>query len=181
MMLRCWVYSISEGRVINPNYVVNTDNLPIQGLDPDVKVYGEYFTNSSLPYDSRTQTEVLTETMVDDPHPVYGTNLLTYQRTYSYDIKQQAELFLSVDNAEENANNQLPALASKRQRYMKILHKKVKEITLTQEEEDFLDLNDQVADAMEQNADNAEQIKEFIVANPTQIPDLDSGWTTSIE
>lgn len=183
MILQCVTYSISQGAIINPNYYINTDNLPITGLDPDYKVYGYYIPYAEPEYDSRGWTLIITKTMIDSPHPIYGSNLLTYEVTYSLQRKSDEELYLAVDNAETNANEQLlPAIAStsKRQRSIKLLHKKSNGFTLTQDETDFLDLMDEYADAMDDNADNADSMKDYIEANPTLVPDFDAGWTTSL-
>jgi hypothetical protein len=188
MKLKCVVYSISEGKIINYNYEILTENLPIQGLDPDLKVYGFYYTNTEPPYDSRTQTLNIIQNMVESPHPVYGTadpNLLTYQVTYDLERKTDEELYFQVGLMEAWANNELlPAeqgRLGKQQRNQKILHKKIKGLSLEQWEEDLIEEMDTISDAMDQNSDNADQIKDYIDANPTLIPDLDSGWITSIE
>lgn len=184
MLLRCAIFSISLNAVINYDYYVQTDNLPIVGLDPDLKVYGEYFTNSPLPFDSRGQREIITKSLIDNPHPTYPS-LLTWQVTYSVEKLSDELLQQSVDNMEVLANDQLAPnskYGSKRQRYNKIQRKEVKGITLTQDEEDYLDMMDAFADAMEDNADNADNMYDFIELHTgdNEIPDFDSGWTTSI-
>lgn len=183
MLLKCVVFSISEDRIINYNYIVETDNLPIQGLDPDLKVYGEHYTNSEPPYDSRVQTLDILKSMVDNPHPTYP-DLLTYQVTYDLSRKTNAELNDAVDAMEAYVNNILlpedKGRVGKQQRYLKILNKRAQGIPLNTVEETLSLSMDTVADAMNDNADNADQIKDFIENNPTAIPDLDSGWTETI-
>lgn len=183
MILQCVVYSISEDRIVNYNYGVETDNLPISGLDPDLKVYGTYYTNSIPPYDSRTQTLIITKLTIDNPHPTYP-DLLTYQITYSLQRKTDEELYSQVDAMEAYVNSLLfpetDSRLGKQQRYFKILNKKVQGIPTTTDEDNLSSLMDSIADAMDSNADNADLIKDYIDANPTLIPDLDSGWIISL-
>lgn len=185
--LRCVVYSISEDRIINNNYIIITENLPIQGLDPDLKVYGEYYLNQEPPYDSRSQTLNIVKTRVESSHPTYGAqdpNLLTYEINHQVIVKSQSDLYLAVDQAQQNANNLLDfnegITEAIKHRNQKILHKKIQQLPLAQWEDDLNDLMDNVADAKDENSDNADLIKDFIQNNPNQIPDLDSGWKTSL-
>jgi len=182
MLLQCVVYSISQGIIIDHNYIFETDNLPIQGLDPDLRVYGYYTEFPEPPYDSRGFTLVTTKTMIDSAHPVYP-DLLTYSITYSTDRKSDELLQIAVDNEEQNANELLlPAIqsCSKRQRALKLLNKRAKGFSLSDEEDEYLDAMDDIADAMDDNADNANQMYDYIEANPILVPDFDEGWTTSI-
>lgn len=184
MILQCVTYKISLGAIVNHAYYIETDNLPIQGLDPDYKVYGYYIPYPEPQYDPRGWTLIITKTMIDSPHPIYGTNLLTYEVTYSLQRKSNELLYLAVDNAETNANEQLlPSISStsKRQRSIKLLHKKSKGIELEQDEDEFLDLMDEYADAMDDNADNADTMKDYIESHPNDVPDFDAGWTITIE
>lgn len=181
--LRCRVWSISLNDFVNQNFIVNTDNLPIQGLDPDLKVYGDYEPYGEPPFDSRGYKLVTTEERQESAHPIYNNGLLTYSITHSLQRLTDAEIFTSIDNMEAWANDQLAPpinLGFKRQRYNKVLHKKVKGLTLTTEESDFLDDMDEISDVMEDNADNAQSMKDFTENNPTLVPDFDSGWTTSL-
>lgn len=182
-MLRCWVWSISQNDYVNTNYIVNTDLLPIQGLDPDLKVYGEHIPYPPMEIDSEISQLGITQQRLESPHPLYPS-LLTYQITYSEVLRPQAELLVAVDNREALANDMLAQpilLGSKRQRYNKLLHKKVKGLSITQDESDFMDSMDELADAMQDNADNAESIKEWIIDHPGETPDITTGWTTSLE
>jgi len=182
MLLQCVVYSVSQDKIINNSYYLETDNLPISGLDPDLKIYGYYTEFSEPPFDSRGWTLVITKSRVDSPHPNYPS-LLTYNITYSQLRKSNELLYLAVDNEETNANEQLlPAISSysKRQRSLKLLNKKSKGFSLTTVEDEFLDIMDTIADAMDDNADNAAQMYDYIKNNPTLVPDFDAGWTTTI-
>jgi len=182
MILRCVVYSISQAEIVNANYEIETDNLPIQGLDPDLKVYGEYKTNSPQPFDSRCMIEIIT--MVESAHPIY-TSLLTYQITYSSQLLTNPELQISIDNMESLVNQQLMSYinsASEQQIALRLHHKKIKGIGLTQAEEDFLDLMDQYGDAMDENKDRKDELYDLIEDHPEQlVAQIDLGWTTEIE
>ena len=184
MLLRCIVYSISQDEIVNANFMVETNNLPLQGLDPDLKVYGEYYTNSQQPFDSRCYKEVITMTRVESAHPVYPS-LLTYQITYSSVLLTNTELQDSINNMESLANQELMSYissASEQQITLRLHHKKIKGIGLTQEEEDFLDLMDQYGDAMDQNKDRRIELYDLIEDYPEQLVEqIDLGWTTSIE
>lgn len=182
MLLQCVVYSISQDEIVNHNYMVETDNLPITGLDPDLKVYGYYEEFTPTPIDSRGQILVITKTRIDSPHPNHP-DLLTYAVTYATQRKTDEELRLAVDNEEQNANNQLlgvSSLTAINLRRGKLLHKKSKGFSLTTEEEAFMDYYDILADAMDDNADNKDSMYDYIENNPTSIPDFDQGWTTEI-
>lgn len=183
MKLRCVVYSISQNAIVNNNYLVETDNLPIQGLDPDLKVYGEYIPYSQPPYDSRGWKLIITNTRDDSPHPTYP-DLLTYEITYTLERLTNPELYESVNNQEIYANEQLaPSITfgNKRQRYNRIIHKKLNGINPSIKEDAFLLDMDDIADAMDDNKDNADLMKDYIENNPTLVPDFDAGWTTSID
>jgi|SRR3972149_5159202 len=184
MILRCVVFSTSQNQIVNANYEVETNNLPLQGLDPDLKVYGEYKTNSPQPFDSRCMKEVITQTMVESAHPVYPS-LLTYQITYSSQLLTNPELQISIDNMESLANQQLMSYinsASEQQIALRLHHKKIKGIGLTQAEEDFLDLMDEYGDAMDENSDRKDDLYDLIEDHPEQLAaQIDLGWTTEIE
>ena len=64
--------------------MIETDNLPIQGSDPDLKYYGEYIQYPPDPFDSRGWELIVTNTRDDSPHPVYS-DLLTYDITYDFE------------------------------------------------------------------------------------------------
>lgn len=182
MLLRCVVYSISLGEVVNNNWIIETDNLPLGSLDPDLKVYGEHIPYPEPPFDSRGWELIITNSMNDDPHPVYPS-LLTYQITYALNRLSNEKLYESVDTMNIWADNQLMPNTiggSRRQRQNKLLNKKIL-APLTQDEEDYLDEMDNIADYMDSNADNADQMKDFIENNTTSVPDFDYGWIISIE
>jgi len=182
MLLRCYVWSIAANDIINNNFIVETDNLPIVGLDPDLKVYGEHIPFPEPPFDSRGWNLIIVNSRNDVPHPLYP-DLLTYATTYSLERLSNELLNLSVDNAETNANEQLaPTISygSKRQRYNGIIHRKTNGSNPTAPEDAFLLNMDDIADAMDNNADNADSMYDYIDANPTLVPDFDAGWTTTV-
>lgn len=181
--LRCRVWSISLNDFVNQNFIVNTDNLPIQGLDPDLKVYGDYEPYPEPPFDSRGYKLITTEQRQDQAHPIYNNGLLTFSITHSLQRLTDAELNESVDNMESWANNQISSptlLGFKRQRAQKALRREAKGQNLTNDELELLNSMDDIADIMEDNYDNAQDMKEYIANNPTLVPDFDSGWTISL-
>lgn len=180
----CILYSISQNAIIDFNFEISSDALPLTGYNPDLIVYAKNIPYSEPEYDSRGLTLVTTGTRLTTSHPVWA-DLLEYQITYSTLKKSTNELYLAVDNMEALANEQLAPnniFGSKRQRYNKLLHKKEKGLTLTQDEEDYLDMMDTIADAMDDNSDNANNMYDFIELHTgdNEIPDFDSGWTTEI-
>ena len=182
MLLQCVVYSISLDKIINPNAMIETDNLPIQGQNPDYKVYGYYTEFPEPNYDSRGFTLVVNRTRIESPHPTYP-DLLTYSVTYSLVRKTDDLLKEAVSNEEHIANEQIqPAIMScvLRQRAIRVINKKADGLTLDAAEEALLLSQNTISGLMEDNAVNKEQKYAYIDANPTLIPDFDSGWTTSI-
>jgi len=181
-IIDCVLYSISQDAIIDFNFEVNSDALPLTGYDPDLKVYAKETPYPEPEYDSRGYTLITTGTRYETPHPDWP-DLLEYRYTFSTLRKTDNELYLAVDAMEAWANNELAPdtqYGSKRQRNNKLLHKKINGITLTTEEDDYMNAMDVIADAMDDNADNADNMKDFIEANPTLIPDFDAGWTTEI-
>ncbi len=182
MILRCYVYSISQDKIINYNYPVETDNLPLAGLDPDLKVYGEHIPFPEPPFDSRGWNLIITNTMKESAHPTYP-DLLTYEITYTTERLTDEQLYSSVDTMETYSNELLAPTISyggKRQRYNGIIHRKTNGTNPTTKEDSFLLEMDNIADAMDNNSDNADSMKDYIDNNPTLVPDFDAGWTTEI-
>lgn len=180
----CILYSISQDAIIDFNFNVNSDALPLTGYDPDLVVYAENTPYSEPEYDSRGFTIITTGTRMANQHPAWP-DLLEYRITYSTLKKSTNDLYLAVDNMEAWANEELAPnniYGSKRQRYNKLLHKKEKGLALTPDEDDYMDMMDTIADAMDDNNDNADQMKDFIESHigDNQIPDFDAGWTTKI-
>jgi len=183
MNIRCYVFSISENKIVNYNYGVDSNSLPIVGLDPDLKLYAEHFTNSEAPIDSRVLISVLTEGRVEQAHPVYPS-LLTYQKTYSTQRRQLTELIEAIREAENSANETLFPYVGRVAKLTKahgINAKKIAQIALDSDEQALSDEMDSLMDAMNDNADNAQDLIDFAEANVNNIPNLNDGWVTSIQ
>lgn len=181
--LKCIVYDTVDETTVNDNLILDTDTqLPVEGLDSKYKIYGEYIPFVEPPFDSRGWILTVTKTRIDNPHPVYP-DVLTYEITYTLTRRSNEELYNSVDVEENWANEQLfPSLGrvKKQTKQASVLHKKTNNEQISEEEESNLEYMDNVNDAMDNNADNADRMKSFIEDNPTLVPDFDDGWTTSI-
>lgn len=180
--INCILYKISTDTIIDYNFIVNSEALPLTGYDPDLKVYAKYTPYAEPSYDSRGWILVITGTRIETPHPIW-TDLLTYEITYSTQRRTNAALYLVVDDMLALADNQLlPAniCLGKQQRTFRIHRKEYKGLTLSPQEEALVDEMDLIANAMDDNADNADAMKDYIDANPTLVPDFDAGWTTEI-
>ena len=182
MKLICKVYSISQDIIVNDVYIVETDNLPIKNSDPDLKYYGVNTIDNTGGYDMRGYDKSITEEMIESAHPSYP-DLLEYRITITAVRKSNEDLYLVVDSLEYSANEQLApnkTYGHKRQRQNRILNKKAGGTNPTTEEDEFLEAMDEIANAIDDNADNADSMKDYIEANPTLIPDFDVSWTISI-
>ncbi len=177
MLIPCILYKISTDEIIKFNTFVNSELLPVLGLNTDLEYYAKYVPDVQPAYDSRGYKLITLSVREQIQHPDYPLN--RYTTTYSTERLTDEQLKVSVDNEEANANNQLTVInhQANQTRVAKIHHKKIKAEQTTPAEDALADQLDEIADKMDDNADNANNMYDFIEANPNDVPDFDAGWT----
>jgi len=100
------IWNTETNKAINENYLIDSENLPIQGLDPKYKAYIYHIPFPPAPIETRKFIAVTTRTRVEELHPIYGV-YPTYLETYGEEIRSNEELIIEVENAKKAANQSI--------------------------------------------------------------------------
>lgn len=183
-LIPCILYRKSTASIIDFDTQLNSDSLPVSGLDPDLEYYAKHTPYTEPEYDGRGFMLVKTGEIKTTAHPDWP-DLKAYEITYSLLKRTTAELNESVLQAHELADRTLRSVYknsdSKSVRAQRVQNKKLAQITTSPKEDALLQEIDELADKLDQNADNADLMYDFIEAHEgdQQIPDFDDGWVIS--
>ena len=182
-MIKCVLYSISQDTIINYNFTVNSDALPLTGYDPDLKVYAINEPYPEEEVDPRGYDIVKTWTRLETFHPIWAT-LKECRLTYTYPKLSTELLKQAVINKKAWANEMLFPFSVQTEKTAKhtwVTHKKVKKDDLDPWMEDILLEMDAIIEGMIDNDSNAVAMDSYIDAHvgDNTIPNFDEGWTTS--
>lgn len=105
-IVKIMIWNKITNQVVNDNYVMDSDNLPIQGLDPNYEAYIYHTPNQPAPIDVRKFVSIEHRERTTTPHPLFaGYN--QYLITYTEELRPNAELIIEVKNREKEANAML--------------------------------------------------------------------------
>ena len=183
MLISLIVARISTGQILNRNYQIDDNNLPVQGMEPDLIALVPYIPYPIPDYDSRYYTLIINEPDAATiqanqfpSHPIY-TNMPQFLITYDTERRANDEIFISVDNAMKNANisvmppeQQLECISLSQA----ALIKRVEGMTITSAEQESINNLIEKCVKLRHNFDYAVQLKLLIEQGGT--PDIDTGW-----
>lgn len=175
----------STKQIIKEALYPNADMSPVVGLDPDYEWLVKHVPFAEPDYDSRlyimqmvlpdmTALDLFTE------HPNYA-GIREYRITYNPNKRPDAEIILSIENAEKEANNGVFSEAVHKDEFAFMLnsvHKDAKGQALNAEEQDQIDKLAIVTVNLAKNKDNAAiKIAQVEAGNE---PNIDEGWQKSL-
>ena len=175
----------STKQIIKEALYPNTDMSPVVGLDPDYEWLVKHVPFAEPDYDSRLyimQMVLPDMTALDSftEHPSYA-GIREYRITYNPNKRPDAEIILSIENAEKEANNGVFSEAVHKDEFAFMLnsvHKDAKGQALNAEEQDQIDKLAIVTVNLAKNRDAA-AIKIAQVAAGNE-PNIDEGWQNSL-
>jgi hypothetical protein len=175
-LVKCVIYSISQDKIINYDYQVESSNLPIQGLDPDLKVYAYHIPFSEPTFDERLFFLKTTYSRIEQAHPTYS-DLLTYQVNYEAVDLANTDKITSILNTENIQNENIIKPNEINKTFAKAIgltYMAANGDTLTQNQIDFM--NDFVTRAIKfwNNSVNADD--KINKVNSSEQFDIDTGW-----
>lgn len=178
--VKLMIWNKTTNQVVNDNYVMDSANLPIQGLDPNYEAYIFNTPNKPAPVDARKFKIVENRERTTTPHPLFaGYN--QYLITYTEELWSKSELIIEVKNREKQANAMLYNgydMTELNTKGYVINSKRIKKNTLETWELEIETVLANIAAAIQNNYNIREQMITAITAN--QAFDLDFGWIYSL-
>lgn len=178
--VKIMIWNKTTNQVVNDNYVMDSDNLPIQGLDPNYEAYIYNTPNQPAPIDVRKFVSLEHRERTTTPHPLFaGYN--QYLITYTEELRPNAELIIEVKNREKEANAMLYNGYDMTELNTKghVVHaKKIKKDTLEPWETELETVLANIGAAIQNNHNLREQ--KIAAINANQAFDLDFGWIESL-
>jgi hypothetical protein len=175
----------STKQIIKEALYPNADMSPVQGLDPDYEWLVKHVPFAEPDYDSRLyimQMVLPDMTALDSfiEHPSYA-GIREYRITYNPNKRPDAEIILSIENAEKEANNGVFSEAVHKDEFAFMLnsvHKDAKGQALNAAEQDQIDKLAIVTVNLAKNKDAAAiKIAQVVAGNE---PNIDLGWVKSL-
>lgn len=172
-IVKCVLYRKSNQQILNFNYMVNDEDMPPQGLDPDLAVYPYYYPHPEPEFDSRLFVLQVNETISETPHPDYP-QVGRYEVTYT-EVKRDTEVLkLEVKNAMTRANQTIYNGYNMTEITVKmgaIMEKRYAQQELEAWELEIVAINKEIASKIQNNYDIYEQ----------KIADIDAGLPVNID
>jgi hypothetical protein len=161
------------------------DNQPVEGLDPDYEWLVKHIPYNEPDYDPRIY---IMETLLPDlqflsefeEHPDFD-GVREYRISFNPKRRENDEIIREIENAEKSANELVFSEAVHKDQLTSMLnavHKDAKSLSLTTEEQEYIDKLAIINVAIAKNKDN----KEILIAkvSTNQVPNIDSGWQKSM-
>lgn len=176
------LYRISTGQILNHNYTYpvapqpGDPYPPIQGLDPDLKIFMYYEPFEKPEVDQRIFTIQITHTITTDPHPEYS-QFDQYRVTY-VSVKRPDEVIKSNIDFRRNITNEevFPEQDFRNDMVLALSaaleHQNPNQ--WTDEQEAAINRLIERGSKFNQNAINAKTKKDQVDLG--QEPDIDDGW-----
>lgn len=161
-------------RIVNNNYQVTS--LPVLGLAPELEIFVYRELSGMPPVDYRLYNVLVSEGCIDSLDTEWSTNRI-YARAYDIIAKDTTELYESVEQEENLANNEV--FISQKQlkfmvMYMGILDRKIDGLSIPVRLQELKPKMDARIELIYQNYVNSLNLKEAIRNEESY--DIDLGW-----
>ena len=180
--VKLMIWNKTTNQVVNDNYVMDSANLPIQGLYSNYEAYIFNTPNEPAPVDTRKFKLVENRQRTTTPHPLFaGYN--QYLITYTEQIRINDELIIAVKNREKEANALLYNGYDMTELNTKghvINTKRIKKATLEPWELEIETVLNNIGAAIQNNYDLRTAKIALIDDGQAATMDLDFGWIESL-